>query len=309
MHRRLWLCALVSASAALAWDGDRYKEDFRHSFPLNANGRVSLEGFNGSIDVTGWDRNEIEITGTKYSSSEEYLKAIKINISNTPDSITIRTDHPNRDGGNWFRNEGGGVRFTVRVPKKAQLDRISSSNGSIRLESTDGNARLTSSNGTIRATRVNGNLEVATSNGGIELLDINGGMNLRTSNGTIRVDNAKGAFEAQTSNGAIRARLDQIPPSSMIRATSSNGTIDLTLPSFNNNEVRATTSNSGITLHLPSSVNAQLRAVTSNSSITSDFDVTIRGAMTKNRLDGKVGNGGGLIDLSSSNGSIKVLKM
>jgi DUF4097 and DUF4098 domain-containing protein YvlB len=309
MHRRLWICALISTSAALAWDGDRYKEDFRHSFPLNSNGRVSLEGFNGSIEVTGWDRNEIEITGTKYASSEEFLKAIKINISNTPDSITVRTDRPNREGGSWFRNEGGGVRFIVRVPRKAQLDRVSSSNGSIRLENVDGNARLNSSNGTIRANRVNGNLEVSTSNGGIELLDINGGMNLRTSNGTIRVDNAKGAFEAQTSNGAIRARLDQIPPASMIRAISSNGTIDLTLPSFNNNEVRATTSNSSITVHLPSTVNAQLHAATSNANITSDFDVTIRGALSKNRLDGKLGNGGGLIDLTSSNGSIKILKM
>ena len=311
MNRRIFsglaLSALLSASA-FAWDSDRFKEDFRFSYKLAANGRVSLEGFNGSVDITGWDRDEVEITGTKFASSEEILKAIRVNIANTADSVTVRAERPNGDRG-WWNNGGGGVKFVLRVPRKVQLERIASSNGGVRVESIEGNSRLISSNGSIRATAVKGNLDAQTSNGAIELNDINGGMMLRTSNGTIRAENVKGAFEASTSNGAIRARLEAVPAATPIRATSSNGTVELTLPNFKDNDVRVTTSNSAITLRLPASANAQLKAATTNSSITTDFDVTMRGAISKSRLEGKIGNGGALLDLNSSNGAIRVVKM
>jgi hypothetical protein len=47
------LFSLVTLSVCLtttgAADWNRFKEDFRHSHKLNSNGRVSVEGFNGSI--------------------------------------------------------------------------------------------------------------------------------------------------------------------------------------------------------------------------------------------------------------------
>lgn len=307
MHRRMLALSLILCPALFAWDNDRYREDFRYSYKLNSNGRVSLEGFNGSIDITGWDRTEIEVAGTKYASNEDLLRQIKINITNSDDSIYIKADKP--FDRSWWQNGGGGVKFVIRVPKKIQLDRIASSNGSVRVESIDGSARLTTSNGAIRVAYLNGSLDASTSNGTLELRDINGGMMLKTSNGTVRADNVKGSFEAHTSNGAIRARLSQVPSSSPIRVSSSNGTIDLTLDQYSGNDVRASTSNSSITLNLPPNVNAQLRAVTSNAHVSTDYEITVRGSISKNRIEGKIGNGGPLIDLSSSNGSIKIQKL
>ncbi len=55
-------------------------------------------------------------------------------------------------------------------------------------------------------------------------------------------------------------------------------------------------------------MNAELKAHTSNSSVKCDFDVTTHGEISKNRLEGTIGQGGPLIDLSSSNGSINVKK-
>lgn len=307
MHRRTLLLALSITPALLAWDNDRYKEDFRFNYKLNSNGRVNLEGFNGSVEITGWEKNEIEVAGTKYASTEERLKNIRINITNNDNSIDIRTEKPTDRG--WWNEGGGGVKFVIRVPKKIQLERIASSNGGIRVESVEGSARLTTSNGGIRVFYLNGTLDASTSNGGLELRDINGGMMLKTSNGTIRADNVKGSFEAHTSNGAIRARLAQVPAASPVRVSSSNGTVELTMDKFENNEIRANTSNSGITLNLPPNVNAQLRAVTSNASVSTDYDVTVRGSISKGRMEGKIGNGGSLIDLSSSNGSIRIQKL
>jgi hypothetical protein len=50
-------------------------------------------------------------------------------------------------------------------------------------------------------------------------------------------------------------------------------------------------------------------ARTTNSSISSDFEVKMQGEFSKNRLEGVIGNGGSLIDLSTSNGSIRLLKL
>jgi DUF4097 and DUF4098 domain-containing protein YvlB len=72
--------------------------------------------------------------------------------------------------------------------------------------------------------------------------------------------------------------------------------------------VRAHTSNSGITLHLPGEVNARLSASTSNGSISSDFEMRMRGQFDKHHLEGSLGNGGPLIDLSTSNGSIRIVR-
>src|SRR5207249_442335 len=54
-----------------AGSADRYKEDFHFSYPLSANGRVEVESFNGSVEISGWDQNTIDISGTKYANTPE----------------------------------------------------------------------------------------------------------------------------------------------------------------------------------------------------------------------------------------------
>jgi DUF4097 and DUF4098 domain-containing protein YvlB len=77
----------------------------------------------------------------------------------------------------------------------------------------------------------------------------------------------------------------------------------------NQNDVYASTNNAGITVHMPSSVAARVRAHTSNGSISSDFEVQVQGQLTKHSLEGTIGTGGPLLDLSTSNGSIHLEKL
>ena len=94
-----------------------------------------------------------------------------------------------------------------------------------------------------------------------------------------------------------------------VRLETSNSGVELRVPANFANDIRVSTSNSGITLHMPYQVNAHVMARTTNSSISSDFEVRMQGEFNKNRLEGVIGNGGSLIDLSTSNGSIRLLKM
>jgi hypothetical protein len=279
---------------------DRYREDFHFSYPMNAGGRIDLEGFNGAVEIVGWDKDLVEIDGTKYASTEERMKQIKVDITPSADSITIRTS---RDVG---RFGNAGVKYSLHVPKRVELSNIVSSNGPMRIEGIEGRAHIRTSNGTIRVTGIHGSLDAQTSNGSVDLSDVVGDSVIRTSNGSVHADVKKGNFEARTSNGSITARLLEAD-SRPVRLESSNGHIELTMDAAR--EVHADTSNSSITVRMPGSIGATVRAHTSNSSISSDFDVSVRGGMsTKHRLEGNIGPGGPVLDLGTSNGGIKLVR-
>jgi DUF4097 and DUF4098 domain-containing protein YvlB len=94
-----------------------------------------------------------------------------------------------------------------------------------------------------------------------------------------------------------------------VKLETSNGPIELTMDAVNQNEIHASTSNGAITVHLPSGIGANLTAHASNSSISTEFDVATQGTLEKHRLEGKIGAGGPEIELTTSNGSIRLMKM
>ena len=279
---------------------ERYHEDFHYSYPLKAGGRLSVEGFNGSVEVSVWDQETVDISGTKYARTQEDTHDLKIEVDHSADSVSIRAVRPSMRRGNY------GAKFAIKVPRGVVLDHLTTSNGAIRTSDGAGPARLKTSNGHVEVRRLKGPLNAETSNGPVELQDIDGAVEVRTSNGHIRAEGIRGALDATTSNSSIHAMLDKVDGA--VRVQSSNGGIDLTLPPNTQSAVRAHTSNSGITLHLPGEVNARLSAGTSNASISSDFEMRMRGEISKHHIEGSIGNGGPLIDLSTSNGQIRIMK-
>jgi len=282
----------------------RFKQEFHYSYDLAPGGRLSLDNFNGGVEIIGWEKNAVDISGVKYASTEDLLKQVQVEINALPEEIRVRTIHPSG------RRGGSGARYVLRVPHRTLLDRIQTTNGSIRAESVQGGARLTTTNGSVHALKLRGELDIQTTNGAIEATGQEGAARLHTTNGAVNVDGLRGALDASTTNGRIRARILTIQAGQRLRALTSNGSIELTVESFKDNDVRASTSNGSITLRLPAGLNARLRAATTNSNITTGFDVQAHGGtLTKKRLDAQVGAGGPLIELTTTNGSIKILKL
>jgi DUF4097 and DUF4098 domain-containing protein YvlB len=115
-----------------------------------------------------------------------------------------------------------------------------------------------------------------------------------------------GSLDAQTSNGRIAA--DLMNADGPVRLETSNGSIEVTLPAKFDEEVRAHTSNGSVTLRAPSTLNARVAARTSNGKITSDLDLRTSGEISRTRLEGVIGAGGPLIDVATSNGSIRITR-
>lgn len=280
---------------------ERYHKDFHYSYPLKAGARFSTETFNGSIEVSPWDQETVDISGTTYAPSQNEADNLKVDIDHSPDSVSIRVVRPSMRHGNW------GARFVIKVPRKVVMERITTSNASIRTVDGVGPARFKSSNGQIHVEGLRGDLDAQTSNSAIELVDVAGEVKAHSSNGHIRAEGLTGSLEASTSNSSIHASLNRA--NGPMRLESSNGSIDLVLPAGSNVPVRASTNNSSITLHAPDSINARLSARTSNGSITSDFELRMQGEFSRTHMEGTIGNGGPLVDLNTSNGNIRLMKM
>lgn len=264
-------------------DSRRVTEDFHHSYALKPGGKVAVENFNGAVEIIGWDKDQVEINGSKYAPTQGLLAEMKVEITASADSVRLRVLKPDHRRGNM------GARITIQVPRKVELERIQSSNGSLKASNIEGPVRMRTSNGSARVSNLTGALELTTSNGSIEVRDLKGDGTLRTSNGRVTADGIRGGLNITTSNGTITAELVELRSSGGMRFQSSNGSINL---------------------RLPSSANARLSASTSNSTVSTDFDLLGHGGeISKRHMSGTLGSGGPSIDISTSNGNIKVLKL
>jgi DUF4097 and DUF4098 domain-containing protein YvlB len=257
---------------------ERHEAPFHYTLDMKPGARLELETFNGSVEIRGWDQNKVDVSGTKYANSEALRDAIRIDAHTTSDGAAIRAIRPSEHHGNM------GAKFVIQVPHNVRLDRVTTSNGAIRVEATEGPVMLRTSNGAIHLSDVNGSLDLGTSNGGIDVEGTAGRAVLHTSNGHIQANRVSGPIDATSSNGSITLEFEGSPK----------------------NDVHASTSNSSITLRMPPQTAARVRASTSNASISTDFDVTMQGEISKNHINGTIGGGGPLLDLSSSNGGIHI---
>ena len=123
--------------------------------------------------------------------------------------------------------------------------------------------------------------------GDIELIDARGTLRVRTSNGEIEIKGHATVREAATSNGSIRIDLRDIPEDGSEISTA-NGSIDI---------------------YVDVDLDADLRGATSLGKVAiKDDALRLRftaSEESRNSLAGKIGEGGSLIDVSTSNGEIR----
>lgn len=93
------LASLPALSGCHGWaigmgNMDRVREDFRFDRPLQSGGRLEVENANGSVEIVAWEKDSVEITGTKYSDTREHLHQVRIDVNSSPEVLRIRTIGP-----------------------------------------------------------------------------------------------------------------------------------------------------------------------------------------------------------------------
>src|SRR5271157_2978254 len=84
------LLALLLAVSAHA----QVSQEFHRTVPLPPDGRVSLDNINGNAEITGWDRNEVQIDAVKQARDQQRLDEARIEVETESDYVKIRTQLP-----------------------------------------------------------------------------------------------------------------------------------------------------------------------------------------------------------------------
>jgi hypothetical protein len=300
MYRQTLVLILAGASALLALE-PKQTAGLHSSYPMQPGAALTVTNINGSIEISGWDQSTIDITATKYAETAELLSQVKVDVATDSSGVHIRTIAP--ESGNV------GVKYVIKVPRSAQLADIRSTNGALSINEIDGPATLHTTNGAVSVVKVRGKLEIKTSNGAIHLQEVEGEAQVSTTNGAVHASAVRGPLMATTSNGAVHADLEDTR-GGPINLTTTNGGVDLKLGTVSQSSVKATTTNGGITVRMPASAGARIKAETSERShVRSDFDVHQEGTNSPSHLEGVVGSGGPTLELTTSQGGIRLLKL
>lgn len=218
----LLILVLLIVTKFFGCDFIKVSEDFYETYPVEKGTVLEVDNRNGSINLSGWDKDYVEVSAVKESwLGRSDLGNATINVEVT-DKFLIETVH-------LTTNIQVSVHYDIKVPDGVVVNAVKSSNGSISLDGTAGNT------------------EAITSNGNITIKNVEGIVTARSSNGNINIRGVEGMADIETSNGSIEAELPSLKND--LQIATSNGSITLNMAADLDAEINAKTSNGRITLH------------------------------------------------------------
>ena len=204
-------------------------ESFERTVPLPPGGAFSISNVNGSIDIEGWDRNEVQVSARKITTGPaENLSQVAVSLDAAADRVSISTHYP----------EGSGVdvhvEFHVWVPARVRLASVATINGSVVVRDVSGAGSLATVNGNVLLSRAAGLFSARATNGNVtlELLNFDGGLaSAPASTSAAPRDSFPGIVSAQTVNGSVIVALPA-GAGAELDARTRNGDFSSDLPLF-----------------------------------------------------------------------------
>ena len=224
-------------------DRERYCDVREQTIPARSSLRVDGRD-NGSIEVIGWDRNEIlvrskiEARARSESEAKELVSQLRIGVGDE-----IRVDGPStRWQSQWS------VSFEIYTPRRINLD-LTANNGGIALSDLEGRIEFETTNGGVSLSGLAGDVRGSTSNGGVEV-ELTGdrwrgqGLDVETTNGGVELTiptRYSARLETGTTNGGmdigfpitVQGRINRRLTTqlgnggALIRVTTTNGGVQL----------------------------------------------------------------------------------
>jgi DUF4097 and DUF4098 domain-containing protein YvlB len=225
--------------------GATVTENFKQSYPLDANGTVHLDNVNGDIDIVAWDKAEVSLEAEKKGKTDADLAKVTLEIDSSPAKLSIKTKYA-KNG--WFGNINASVRYKLMVPAGARLQKIDSVNSDISVTGVRGSVDLDTVNGSITARGLANDARLDSVNGTLnaEFASLEGvqRVKLNSVNGRAIVTLPKGAsarIDADSVNGSVN--IDQQVKLSKVHRHSFTGEIGSGGP-----EISLDTVNGGISI-------------------------------------------------------------
>jgi DUF4097 and DUF4098 domain-containing protein YvlB len=176
-------------------------------------GEVVISNVSGTVDVQGWDRNEVQVTGHLEDDVE------RVDVESSGSRIVIKVVLPH--GG----SHDSEAEIEVRVPRASTVE-VGATSADVSSRGVVGTQRLKSVSGEVTAEVSGDNSEIRTVSGDITVRGTGKRMALRVSSvsGSINLSHGAGKLDVVTVSGD--AKLD-VTDASEVRGRTTSGEFDL----------------------------------------------------------------------------------
>ncbi len=282
----LALAAAASAACSINLDAAQYVNKEDKSFPVTGKAEVVLKTFDGSIELTSWDKAQVGVTIQREAGNQADASELKVTAEQVGNRIVIEAVKPEgRTEIGW--NNSRSVSFVVHVPKQTDVT-ASSGDGSITASGVAGTVSLKSGDGSIKAADLTGDVTIHTGDGSIEAENVTGALNMSTGDGSMSISGAPKSLKAHSGDGSVH--------------------VDVASAARPGEDWDISTGDGSVTVALPSGFNAQLDAHTGDGDISADEFGLHPSNDSKNDLRGVIGSGGPTLRIRSGDGSIHLSK-
>jgi Putative adhesin len=292
---------------------------------LQVSGPVDLEVSSGSGEITvrTGANNSVSVSARIHASSGSWLFG-----GNEEEKIhKIEQNPPIEQQGNTIRigriEDSELIRhisidYELTVPAQTKLNAHTGS-GAISITGVQLPLTAKTGSGGITVNNIGAETRINSGSGGLTIHGVKGSLHAETGSGSIHGDGVAGEIVATTGSG--RVELEQISPGDArvetgsgsvklrgikggLRVSTGSGGIDAEGEPTHDWHLGA--GSGSITLKVPAQASFNLDARTSSGTLTVNHQVTMQGAISKNHIQGKVGNGGVIMDVHTGSGSIAI---
>ncbi len=261
---------------------------------VSPGGNVNVENISGTVSISEWDSNQVEVTGTLGKGS----KRLDFNVKNGRTTIEVVLDHN-------VRNSRGSDLF-IRIPAGTHL--------SAETVSAD-----------ITGEQLTGRLELDSVSGRIDITGQPSDLEIETVSGNIKIEFAPTHSEISSVSGDI----DVADAAGRVEVACVSGNIDLTASSLDGIDVETVSGEAKVTTDLIGTGRFQLESVSGTVILSiprgapGDFDLSTFSGKIRNQIGPQAektsrytpgesakfstGSGGPRVNMSSFSGTVKLI--
>ena len=291
MKRQLTLLIAISLAAGMAWGG----ENVDVTKASSANPTVEIDNLAGSVKITGWDQEEIRVTGVLGDDTEG------LEFSGGRDSFSIEVEIPDSYG---RRRRDLDSDLEIWVPVGSSLD-VETVSADIRVSGVNGNLELESVSGEVTVDGAPSSADIETVSGNIEVSGSQTRVTAESVSGTIELAGVAERVDAATVSGSIEVRAGDIKQG---RFEAVSGSVRFSGALSPGARLSADSHSGNVVLDLPAGTSARFQVETFSGNIHNDFgggeaERTSRYAPGQ-RLDFTLGSGDAQVRIETFSGSV-----
>ena len=209
------IALLTAASLAVIAGPAIAAQDISKRATVAPDATVDVSNVQGRVDVTAWDRNEVELTALLEGDKD------KLEFEATERQVRIKVDRPD---GKYHDSDDDAI-LTLKVPKGARLI-VGTVSADITVNGVHGEQRLESVSGTVDTQAFDARVTLESVSGEIVLKGNGGKAQVSTENvsGSTIVSGIRGGYEGEAVSGNITAI---VAAADRLRAGTVSGDVDI----------------------------------------------------------------------------------